>query len=224
MTGWSSWDRPGTSWRSAPTPSSTLASTLTRTRHRDAGSRTDAWRRADQLLRWLQELLGGADLVELDTAAEAVGPGAGGLLCLPWFLGEKSPIHDPNLRGAFIGLHLGHGPAHLHRACLEAVAFGFRHHVDVLRELGLGLGTGRVTNGGSRSTLWKQIIADVVGVPLSPVVDHPGASLGAAVAAGIGVGALPDWNAIHRYVEPRLADRTAPVDTSTRRDTPCTGH
>ncbi len=166
------------------------------------------------LLRWLQTLLGGTDLALLDAAADAVGPGAGGVACLPWFLGEKSPLHDPDLRGAFLGLHLGHGPEHLHRACLEAVAYGFRHHVEILRELGLQLGPARVTNGGSRSTLWKQIIADVVGVPLAPVVDHPGAALGAAVAAGVGVGTYADWNAIHRYVrlgspiEPRATDQT----------------
>jgi xylulokinase len=152
------------------------------------------------LLRWLQALLGGADLAALDAQAAAVGPGAGGLICLPWLLGEKSPLHDPRLRGAFLGLHLGHGPAHLHRACLEAVAYGFRHHVEVLRELGVPLGTARVSNGGSRSTLWKQVLADVLQVPLAPVVDNPGASLGAAVAAGIGVGLVGRWDDIRALV------------------------
>ncbi len=160
------------------------------------------------LLRWLQAIVGGTDLAELDAAAEAAGPGANGLACLPWFLGEKSPLHDPELRGGFLGLHLGHGPGHLHRACLEAVAFGFRHHVEVFGELGLGLGRARVTNGGSRSTLWKQIIADVVRVPLTPVLDHPGAALGAAVAAGVGIGAVPGWEAIHDHV--RLGEPIMP--------------
>jgi xylulokinase len=160
------------------------------------------------LLRWLQAIVGGTDLAELDAAADAAGPGANGLLCLPWFLGEKSPLHDPELRGGFLGLHLGHGPGHLHRACLEAVAFGFRHHVEVFGELGLGLGTARVTNGGSRSTLWKQIIADVVRVPLTPVLDHPGAALGAAVAAGVGIGAVPGWESIRDHV--RLGEPIVP--------------
>ncbi len=77
-------------------------------------------------------------------------------------------------------------------------------------ELGLGLGTARVTNGGSRSTLWKQIIADVVRVPLTPVLDHPGAALGAAVAAGVGIGVLPGWESIHRHV--RLGEPILPRD------------
>lgn len=158
------------------------------------------------LIRWLQALLGGPDLLELDAEAEARP--AGDVLCLPYFLGEKSPLHDPDLRGAFVGLHLGHDRGAMYRAVLEAVAFGFRHHVEVLAERGLEIGQVRVTNGGSRSVLWKQIHADVLGRELSPVVDHPGASLGAALAAGIGTGLIEDWAAVERFV--RLGDPVVP--------------
>jgi xylulokinase len=160
------------------------------------------------LVRWLQRLAGGADLEQLDREAQEVAPGADGIVCLPYFLGEKSPLHDPAQRGAFLGLHLGHTRAHLYRAVLEAVAYGFRHHVDVFAERGVALGVARVTNGGSRSTLWKQILADVLGSPLSPVVDHPGAALGAAMAAGIGTGAVGGWDAIAPLV--RLGDPIEP--------------
>lgn len=148
------------------------------------------------LVRWLAGVTGGADLITLDAEAAATPPGAGGLICLPYFLGEKSPLHDPRLRGAFAGLHLGHTRGHLHRAALEAVAFGFRHHMEVFAERGIVLGRARVTNGGSHSTLWKQILADVLGVALWPVIDHPGAALGAALAAGVGTGAVSGWDAI----------------------------
>lgn len=158
------------------------------------------------LIRWLQSLLGGPDLLELDAEAEARPPGD--VLCLPYFLGEKSPLHDPDLRGAFVGLHLGHDRGAMYRAVLEAVAFGFRHHVEVLAECGLEVGQVRVTNGGSRSVLWKQIHADVLGRALSPVVDHPGASLGAALAAGIGTGLVEGWGAVERFV--RLGDPVVP--------------
>ena len=147
------------------------------------------------LIRWLGRITA-ADPETLDAEAAATEPGAGGLVCLPYFLGEKSPLHDPSLRGAFTGLHLGHERGHLHRAALEAVAYGFRHHTDVFAERGLALGEARVTNGGSRSTLWKQILADVLGVPLHPVLRHPGACLGAAVAAGVATGAVSGWDAI----------------------------
>jgi xylulokinase len=152
------------------------------------------------LVRWLQRLAGDEDLARLDDAAGAVEPGAEGVVCLPYFLGEKSPLHDPDQRGAFVGLHLAHGVPHLYRAVLEAVAFGFRHHFDVFAEIGIEVGEVRVTNGGSRSTLWKQIIADVLGRPLRPVVDHPGASLGAAMAAAVGAGAAA-WEDVAGLVE-----------------------
>jgi xylulokinase len=160
------------------------------------------------LIRWFQALVGGPDLLALDDEAEGKPPAE--LLCLPYFLGEKSPLHDPSLRGAFVGLHLGHDRASMYRAVLEAVAFGFRHHLDVLAERGVRVGEIRVTNGGSRSVLWKQIHADVLGRPLTPVVDHPGASLGAAIAAGIGAGVISGWPAVAEYVrlgEPVRPDR-----------------
>lgn len=165
------------------------------------------------LVRWLAAVCGSADLEELDAEAAVIAPGAGGVVCLPYFLGEKSPLHDPRQRGAFVGLHLGHTRGHLYRAALEAVAFGFRHHVEVFHELGVNLSAARVTNGGSRSALWKQILADVLGTSLSPVLDHPGASFGAALAAGVGVGSAPGWSIVSELarlgspIEPRPAYR-----------------
>jgi xylulokinase len=166
------------------------------------------------LVRWLAHLAGDATPAALDSEAAATPPGAGGIVCLPYFLGEKSPLHDPAQRGAFVGLHLGHSRGHVFRSALEAVAFGFRHHVDVLRERGVDLGRARVTNGGSRSTLWKQILADVLGVELWPVRGHPGASFGVALAAGVGAG-VEDWDAVRSLVRldapieprPRFSER-----------------
>jgi xylulokinase len=150
------------------------------------------------LIRWFQGIVGETNLIDFDTRA-ATRPAAS-VLCLPYFLGEKSPLHDPDLRGAFFGMHLGTTKEDLYRSVLEAIAFGFRHHADVFADIGIDLRRAMVTNGGSKSTLWKQIHADVLGVDLHPVVDHPGASLGAAVIAGIGAGAISDWSAISDYV------------------------
>jgi xylulokinase len=152
------------------------------------------------LVRWLQAITG-VSLTDLDREAAATPPGSGGIVCLPYFLGEKSPLHDPELRGALVGLHLGHSRGELFRSVLEAVAYGFRHHMDVFVELGLPLGRARVTNGGARSTLWKQILADVLGVELSPVIAHPGASFAAAMAAGVGIGAVADWDSIEPLIQ-----------------------
>jgi xylulokinase len=150
------------------------------------------------LIRWFQTLIGGADLTLLDEEAAASTPAE--VLCLPYFLGEKSPIHDPDLRGTFAGVHLGHTRADLYRSVLEAIAFGFRHHVDVFTDVGIAPSRVMITNGGSKSTLWKQIHADVLGIEMRPVRGHPGASLGAAVVAAIGVGALDDWSDAARFV------------------------
>lgn len=150
------------------------------------------------LIRWYQGLIGGTELTVLDDEAAGCSPAE--VLCLPYFLGEKSPIHDPDLRGVFAGMHLGHTRADLYRSILEAIAFGFRHHVDVFTEIGIPLRRVMITNGGSKSTLWKQIHADVLGHDMLPVRGHPGASLGAAVIAAIGVGALDGWSDAARFI------------------------
>lgn len=151
------------------------------------------------LIRWYQSLIGGEDLIRLDDEA-ALRPPAD-LLCLPYFLGEKSPINDPDLRGTFAGLHLGHTRADLYRSVLEAIAFGFRHHADVFREIGMKLDRVMITNGGSKSTLWKKIHSEILGTEMYPVLDHPGASLGAALIAAVGVGAISDWDDTKRFLK-----------------------
>ena len=86
------------------------------------------------------------------------------------------------------------------RALLEGFAYGVRHHLEVLAEHGLRPQRARVTNGGASSVLWKQIVADVTGLVLEPVLDHPGSALGAAFAAGMGSGAFTAWSEVGRFV------------------------
>jgi xylulokinase len=150
------------------------------------------------LIRWFQAVIGGEELAVLDAEAAQRAPAE--VLCLPYFLGEKTPLHDPDLRGVFAGMHLGHTRADLYRSVLEAIAFGFRHHVDIFSDIAIPLTNTMITNGGSKSTLWKQIHADVLGIELHPVAGHPGASLGAAIIAAIGVGTLDDWADANRFV------------------------
>ena len=114
--------------------------------------------------------------------------------CLPYFLGEKTPLHDPLARGVFVGLTLDQGPGALWRALLEGVAFAFRHHLDVLEELGTVTTRVRASDGGSASAVWMQLVADVVGHPVQVLANHYGSSLGAAFVAGIGTGLIKDWS------------------------------
>lgn len=169
-------------------------------------------------LNWLAGLIGAEDVgerphVALDRLAGSVPAGSDGVLCLPYFLGEKTPIHDPLARGTFTGLSLGHGKGHLWRALLEAVAYGFRHHLDVLVEMGHTPTRVFASDGGSKSRVWMQIVADVVGLPVR-LLDNPhGSSVGAAWVAAIGSGLSSDWSgvsALARHgalIEPDPANR-----------------
>lgn len=153
------------------------------------------------IIKWFrQEFAPGASYTELDAEAEKVPPGSHGLILLPYFLGEKTPIFDPLARGIIFGLTLSHTRAHIYRAILEGIAYGFFHHLQVLAERGLTASRARVTNGGARSALWRQITADVVGLPLEQIAHHPGSSLGAAFVAGMGVGAFQAWEEIERFI------------------------
>jgi xylulokinase len=138
----------------------------------------------------------------LDRLAAATPAGADGLVLLPYVLGEKTPLHDPHARGTLVGLGLHHRLAHVWRAALEGVAFGFRHHWDVFAERGLAVTRILACDGGAASDLWLQISADVLNRPLQRLRHHPGSCLGAAYVAGVGVGVFKDWAGIGRYVEP----------------------
>ncbi len=161
------------------------------------------------IIKWFrQQFAPQADYPELDREGEAVPPGSEGLVLLPYFLGEKTPVHDPRARGVLFGLTLTHTRGHVYRAILEGIAYGFRHHLAVLEERGLTAAKARVTNGGARSRLWKQVTADVLSLPLEPVAQHPGSSLGAAFVAGKGVGLFREWGEIERFI--RLAEPVEP--------------
>ncbi len=151
------------------------------------------------LLRWEQKLFGDIDLIILDSEAELSQPGH--LLSLPYFLGEKSPHHDPNLRGAIMGLHLGSTRGDIHRSFLEAIAYGFQEHCEIFASIGLPMGLTRITNGGSKSRLWRTILSDVMQKDLVSVINHPGASFAAAVIAGIGSNYIEDWSFVEGYLE-----------------------
>ncbi len=165
------------------------------------------------VLNWIADHLAKAEKQEaealdqsvhalLDQRAAALPPGAGGVVLLPYFLGEKTPLHDPQARGTLVGLGLHHGLPNIWRAALEAVAFGFRHHGEIFAERGLATRRVIACDGGAASDLWLQITADVLGQPVQRLLNHPGSCLGAAFVAGMGVGVLDDWGAVSRYVQP----------------------
>jgi xylulokinase len=154
------------------------------------------------LIKWFRnQFAPQLDYPDLDKAAEAIPAGSDGLILLPYFLGEKTPIQDPLARGTLVGLTLTHTLPHVYRAVLEGISYGFYHHLVVLAEHGMTPTKARCANGGARSALWKQITADVLGIRLEQVADHPGSSLGSAFCAGMGVGAFKRWDEVERYIK-----------------------
>jgi len=162
---------------------------------------------------WLRDLTGGTDYPTLLAEAEASGPGARGLLALPYFAGERTPIFDPDARGVIAGLTLSHTRGDLYRAALEATAFGVRHNVEALRAAGAPIERVVAVGGGTQGDLWTQIVSDVTGLPQVIPTRTIGASYGAALlAAGLveDVSAA-DWNPPAAVREPDPA-RTALYD------------
>lgn len=136
----------------------------------------------------------------LDQLASGTGPGADGVLFVPYLLGEKTPIHDPEARGTILGLSLNHDIRHLWRALLEGYAYAFRHHIEVFNEMGLTTTRFLASDGGSKSRLWMQICADALQVPIRLLTGHPGSCLGAAWVAAMGSGATDDWAGVANCV------------------------
>ena len=141
-------------------------------------------------LRWFRDMLApGVPFAALVEEASTVAPGSDGLLFLPYLTGERTPHADPLARGAFVGLAVDHGRAHLTRAILEGVAFGLRDCLDLMLAGGLvPSGVARATGGGSVSPLWLQIVADVLEVPVATTSTAEGAAQGAAMLAAVGAG------------------------------------
>ncbi|MFC2108604.1 FGGY-family carbohydrate kinase, partial [Candidatus Bipolaricaulota bacterium] len=139
------------------------------------------------VLKWfVRECSEGRSFAELDLEAESVAAGCDGLVTLPYFLGEKTPIHDPLARGTMIGLSLSHRRVHIYRSILEGVAYAFRHHFDVLERAGHPIHCLSVTDGGAQSDLWCKILASVLQCPVVRSGSAPrGSAMGVALAAGV---------------------------------------
>jgi xylulokinase len=165
----------------------------------------DAWHvmgvmlSAGGALRWYRDTLGdvekneatlrGVDPYEILTEEAAMAPaGCEGMLFLPYLTGERTPHPDPLARAAFVGLTLRHTRSHLVRSVLEGVSFGLRDSLELIREMGAPIQQVRASGGGARSSVWRQIQADIFNTELVQVNAPEGAAFGAALLAGVGAG------------------------------------
>ncbi|GAA1997467.1 FGGY-family carbohydrate kinase [Microbacterium ulmi] len=160
------------------------------------------------LTAWLRQI-SDADYPVLLAEAEASGPGAQGLVMLPYFAGERTPILDPDARGVIAGLTLGHTRGDLYRAALEATALGVRHNLEAMRGAGADIRRIVAVGGGTQGALWLQVVSDVTGLAQEVPRTTIGASYGSAFLAAAAVaapGESPDitaWNPIVSVVRPR---------------------
>ncbi|MDN5725374.1 MAG: FGGY-family carbohydrate kinase [Propionibacteriales bacterium] len=158
---------------------------------------------------WLRTLYGKPDYTDLVTEAGESPPGADGLLMLPYFAGERTPIADADARGTIVGLTISHTRGDLYRAALEATAFGIRHNVETFTEAGATIERVVAVGGGTQGDLWTQIVSDVTGLDQVVPTETVGASLGAAFLAARTVSdvRIEDWNPPDRTVTPNAEHR-----------------
>ncbi|PSK89170.1 xylulokinase [Murinocardiopsis flavida] len=153
---------------------------------------------------WLRDLVGG-EFGALTAAAERVPAGSDGLLLLPYFAGERTPLFDPDARGVLAGLTTAHGGAEIYRAVLEGTAYGVRHNLAAMEEAGGAPERIVAVGGGAQGGLWPRIVSDVTGA-VQQVPKHTiGAAFGDAFLAAHAIGIAPDadtWNPITAVVEP----------------------
>lgn len=145
--------------------------------------------------RWFRDNFSapGEDYSHLTEEAAQAPPGSDGVLWAPYLMGERTPYRDPNIRGGLIGLAAHHTRAHVIRAIMEGVAFSLRDTFTIFSELEVPVEQIRLSGGGARSPLWRQIQADIYGHSVQTVQTEEGAAFGAALLAGVGTGF---WNSV----------------------------
>jgi gluconokinase len=166
-------------------------------------------------LSWLRDCLnqalpdtGAADGLSFEDVlalAKRSPPGAGGLICLPLFAGERSPHWNLNARAAFFGMNLGHGAAHLSRALVEGIAFRFRSLSDVLAEIGVEVKQVVASGGFTQSDFWLQVVTDVLNREMNVPPWGETSCLGAAFWAMLGTGHAADLESLGGLVAPGSA-------------------
>jgi xylulokinase len=165
-------------------------------------------------LRWFRDAVAPhMSFADLVLEAETVEPGADGLTFLPYLTGERTPHADPAARGAFVGLTVRHTRAHMTRSVLEGVAFGLRDGLELMKAAGVTLPPQlRASGGGTRSQLWRQVVADVLGVTVCTTSTVEGAAFGAAALAMVEAGWFERVESATRLVREVEANEPAEGD------------
>ena len=119
--------------------------------------------------------------------------GSEGLVVLPYFAGERTPINDAHAKGIIFGLNLAHTRKHIMRAAYESVCYSIKHHFEIFKELEIPINQIMVTGGGTKNNEWIQMLSDVLGIKLQTPSITIGACYGDALMAMIGVNHIKDF-------------------------------
>lgn len=179
---------------------------------------------AGALMKWFKNIIGHSELQAealtgidaytlLDLISKGVPAGSNGLIALPYFMGERSPIWDSDARGLLIGLSLLHKKQDIYKALMEGVAYSLRHNMEMVEGTNTPLDSEVIiVGGGSKSMIWPQIYADVTGRNVKILKNDVEATLGDALLAGLGTGVIKDasivqeWLEFEPVIEPNLAN------------------
>ncbi len=157
-----------------------------------------------------QRLLGVDAYNVMNLEAEKVPVGSDGLIVLPYFMGERTPIWAPLARGVLFGMSLAHTRGHVIRAFMEGVGYGLLHNFELIKASGLKIKMPMVIGeGGAHSRLWRQIIADILNIDGVYMKESKGAPVGNAVLAGVGVGIFKDFHIVKEWV--KVTDEVHPI-------------
>lgn len=146
---------------------------------------------------------------------EEIEPGCCGLITLPYFAGERTPINDPRARGVIFGLNLNHTKKHLYRSALEGIGFSVSQHMDIFRENGLEPKRILAAGGGTKNRIWMQMIADITGIPVAIAGETAGASYGDALMAAIGSGCYENFASLKNVI--RIETLLEPAAENTKK-------
>lgn len=130
-----------------------------------------------------------------------IEPGCDGLVTIPYFAGERTPVNDPDARGMIFGLTLNHTRRHLYRSALESLGFSINQHMDIFKENGLNPGRILAAGGGTKNLAWMQMVADITGIPVAIANETIGACYGDALMAAIGADHYSGFDALKEVIQ-----------------------
>ncbi|WP_244423379.1 FGGY-family carbohydrate kinase [Nitratireductor aquibiodomus] len=155
---------------------------------------------------------GGADDCQSPKRRRAHRSGANGIVVLPYFSGERTPIHDPHARGVIFGLDLTHTRADIYRGFLEGIAYGVTSVIETYEGAGASIKRIAAVGGGTKNAVWSQAISDASGKTQDVAANTVGAAFGNAFLAAVAVGAagredIRRWNPMERRIAPQEENR-----------------